>query len=349
MRQTSPDRRRAAVVAAIVGALALGIATATPAAADTIGAGEASAFGGTISAGGQEVVPPTPTASATLPGDASDTTVDIPAEPVAVSGTLNADAAVHAASDLDSALDVATQEVAGPYNAVATGSIEEADVLVDVVGEGVSLLSADAIRAEAVGVCVGGEVQYSATSEIVNLDVGGQDIPLNAPLEQILDAVGDVLEQTTLEQVVDIERNVVTELEDGIAVDALVVTVLAVAGDPVAEVRLGHAEVSGLACGAAPECSDGVDNDDPEDELADEADPGCHTDGNVDNPDSYDPTSNSELDGPTAEEDGATPTTTPAVRAQLPATGGDAAATAGVAAAMAAAALGVVALRRRLG
>ncbi|HAS10722.1 MAG TPA: hypothetical protein DCS55_09445 [Acidimicrobiaceae bacterium] len=339
------------MVATLLGALALVVATATPAAADTIGAGDASAFGGTISAGGQEVAPPTPTASATLPGDASDTTVDIPAEPVAVSGTLNADAAVHAASDLDSALDVATQEVAGPYNAVATGSIEEADVLVDVVGEGVSLLSADAIRAEAVGVCVGGAVQYSATSEIINLDVGGQDIPLNAPLEQILDAVGDVLEQTTLEQVVDIERNVVTELEDGIAVDALVVTVLAVAGDPVAEVRLGHAEVSGLACGAAPECSDGVDNDDPEDELADEADPGCHTDGNADNPDSYDPTSDSELDGgENVEDDGTRDTTTAvAVQAQLPSTGGNAAATAGLAGAMAAAALGVVALRRRLG
>ncbi|MCC6199094.1 hypothetical protein IT401_02695, partial [Candidatus Nomurabacteria bacterium] len=37
------------------------------------------------------------------------------------------------------------------------------------------------------------------------------------------------------------------------------------------------------------ECSDNVDNTDTEDEFADEVDPGCHTDGNVNNPLSYDP------------------------------------------------------------
>lgn len=339
-------RRAAAPAAVLTAAFALLVTAAAPASADTIGAGEASAFGGTIGVAGQEVVPPTPTASATLPGDASDTTVDIPAEPVAVSGTLNADAAVHAASDLDSALEVNAQAVTGPYNAVATGSIEEADVLVDVVGEGVSLLSADAIRAEAVGVCVGGEVQYSAASEIVNLDVGGQDIPLNAPLEQILDAVGDVLEQTTLNQVVDIQRNVVTELEDGIAVDALVVTVLAVAGDPVAQVRLGHAEVSGLACGEAPQCSDGADNDG--DGVSDADDPGCHTDGDATNPETYDPADDDEADaaGPAVSPVADTPGPS---ADRLPVTGGDAASTAGLAAVMAAGALGIVALRRSLG
>ena len=33
------------------------------------------------------------------------------------------------------------------------------------------------------------------------------------------------------------------------------------------------------------QCSDGIDND--QDKLIDEKDPGCHSDGNVDNPDSY--------------------------------------------------------------
>lgn len=343
MHHAHARRRHIALAGTLVASFGLVAAGAMPAGADPIGAGSASAHGATISVAGQEVVPPTPTATATLPGDASETTVDIPADPVAVSGTLNAAAAVHAASDLPSALDVASQEVAGPYNAVATGSIEEAGVLLDVVGEGVSLLSADVIRAEAIGVCVDGAVQYAATSEIINLDVGGEDIPLNAPLEQILDAVGDLLEQTTLDQVVDIERDVVTELEDGIAVDALVVTVLAAAGDPVAQVRLGHAEVSGLSCGAVAQCADGLDNDG--DGVADAADPGCHTDNDADNPDSYDPDDDDETD---VVEDTALPGA-PAARAQLPSTGGDAAATAGLAAAMAAGALGVVALRRRLG
>ena len=80
--------------------------------------------------------------------------------------------------------------------------------------------------------------------------------------------------------------------------DALRVTVLAAAGaTPLGTVVLGHAEVKGVTCGPQTQCSDGVDNADPEDTLADAADPGCHTDGNADNPDSYDPTDDDETDG----------------------------------------------------
>jgi len=45
-----------------------------------------------------------------------------------------------------------------------------------------------------------------------------------------------------------------------------------------------------------PQCSDGVDNDDSEDTLADELDPGCHTDGNASNSESYDANDNNETD-----------------------------------------------------
>jgi len=44
----------------------------------------------------------------------------------------------------------------------------------------------------------------------------------------------------------------------------------------------------------SPQCSDGFDND--EDGLIDSADPGCHTDGNPNNPDSYNPEDNNEGD-----------------------------------------------------
>jgi LPXTG-motif cell wall-anchored protein len=347
MNTTMRHRGRALAASAAITALALGAVMATPAGADTVGAGEASAFGATISLGGQEVVPPTPLAEATLPGDASETVVDIPAEPLAVSGTLHASASVHAASDIASELEVVTQAVEGPYNASAVGLIEGAEVLIDAVADDVSLVMADVIRAEAVAVCTGDTVHYAANSEIVSLQIGGEDVPLNEPLTQILDGLNDVLEQSGLNQVVDIQRNVVTELDDGIAVDALVVTVLAAAGaTPLGEVRLGHAEVSGVACGAAPQCSDGVDNDDPEDSLADADDPGCHTDGDATNPDSYDPTDDSELDAPAqlpASGDAAAP-----VAQQLPSTGGDAATTAGLAGVLGAGALGLLALRRRL-
>lgn len=43
------------------------------------------------------------------------------------------------------------------------------------------------------------------------------------------------------------------------------------------------------------ECADNRDNDG--DGVIDERDPGCHTDGNPNNPDSYDPTDDSEADG----------------------------------------------------
>ncbi len=51
-----------------------------------------------------------------------------------------------------------------------------------------------------------------------------------------------------------------------------------------------------------PACSDESDND--EDSLSDSNDPGCHTDGNVNNPESYDPEDNSESNSATQCSDG---------------------------------------------
>jgi hypothetical protein len=52
---------------------------------------------------------------------------------------------------------------------------------------------------------------------------------------------------------------------------------------------------SGNGGNGKPECSDNIDNDG--DNLIDEADPGCHTDGNAHNPSSYNPNDNSEANG----------------------------------------------------
>jgi hypothetical protein len=49
------------------------------------------------------------------------------------------------------------------------------------------------------------------------------------------------------------------------------------------------------------QCSDDLDNDG--DDLIDEEDPGCHSDGNPDNPDSYVPTDDDEYNGPVNEGD----------------------------------------------
>ena len=283
------------IIPAVVAVLVASLLAAPSAGADPAKAGSASAYGAKIDLTDQNVITE-PVAESTLAEeDVTATTVDVPASPLAVSGTLTASAAVHQASDLASELLVNQQATPGPYNARGFGEIEGAQVLLDTVGEGIPLLRADAVRAEAVAVCVGDTVTYSGQSEIVNLDIGGEDVPLNAPLEQIIDALNDVLEQSGLNQVVNVERNVVTQSATGAAVDALRVTVLAAAGDvPLGTVVLGHAEVADVACGAATQCSDTQDNDG--DGRIDAEDPGCHTDGDAANPDSYDPADDDESD-----------------------------------------------------
>jgi hypothetical protein len=215
-----------------------------------------------VTAGGSEVVPPTPLASVTAVGDDAEVLVNIPAEPVAVSGTLDVSAAVHTNGDLASLLTVETQPAAGPYNARAVSLIEGLDVLLDAGGPDVSLLTAAVVRSEAAAVCAGTTVTYTGNSEIVDLRVAGTSIPLNGPVQDLIDAISGVLQQTGLNAVVDVQRNVVNATADGVSVDALVVTVLAAAGaDPLARVVIGHAEASGVTCGPLPECSDTVDND----------------------------------------------------------------------------------------
>jgi LPXTG-motif cell wall-anchored protein len=344
MTRTTPGATRLGLGATVLAALTMVVATAGPAAADPVGAGEASAFGGQVQLTDQDVVPPTALAESDLASeDASASAVEVPADPLTVVGVLNGSAAVHPDADLDSLLTEVEQEVAGPYNARAVGSVTEAEVLIDAAGEGVPLLTASLIRAEAVGVCRGGAVEYSANSEVLELKLGDQSIPLNGPLTDIITGINTVLAETTLNQVVNIEQNRVTPMDDGLAVDALVIEVLVAAGPPaVATITLGHAEVGGLACGDAPQCSDGTDNDG--DGLVDADDPGCHTDGDANNPDSYDPLDDDETDAalPGAPADAA------AAQPTLPATGGDSTSALALAGLLGAGSLGMVALRRRL-
>jgi hypothetical protein len=53
-----------------------------------------------------------------------------------------------------------------------------------------------------------------------------------------------------------------------------------------------------------PQCNDDTDNGDTEDSLVDELDPGCHSDGNVNNPNSYDPNDNNETNESAVCSDG---------------------------------------------
>jgi hypothetical protein len=275
----------------------------------------ASAFGATVQVSGTDVVPPTPAVSvATPPGDATETVVDLPVSPVVVSGTLTATANAHNLANVASGLTVVQQAVPGPYRGRGFAEIEGADVLLDTVAPDVSLVSAAAIRAEAAVVC-GATPTYTANSEIIDLAVGGTDVPLNAPVQDLIDAISGALTDSGLNAVADVQRNVVTPIAGGgISVDALVVTVLSALGDtPLAQVRLAHAEVTAAACTPVPQCSDGVDNDN--DAKIDTADPGCHSDGNAANAGTYVPSDDDERDVAAAVE---------ARRAILPRTGASA-------------------------
>jgi len=280
-------------------AVALTVGGLTPlrpsaASADTATAAVAQGYGANANLGGTPLINKAGLATATLPpgGDAGpNQLLLLPVAPVAISGTGVGTANAHAPADLQSRLTVTTEAVTGPYNARAVGLTEGLGVLVGVPpAVGIPLVSAAAVRGEAVGVCRAGRAEYSANSEAVDLRIGGQPVGLNTPVQQLIDALDMLLQP--LNEVADIKRNEVAVTATGAAVNALHVTVLGGIGvpatTPLLDLTVGHAQVGGLTCPPpVPQCSDGVDNDG--DGLIDAKDPGCQ-DANG----KYDPNKNDE-------------------------------------------------------
>ncbi|MEJ7845700.1 MAG: LPXTG cell wall anchor domain-containing protein, partial [Acidimicrobiales bacterium] len=192
----------------------------------------------------------------------------------------------HVESDLPSTLTQQSQQFAGPYNARGVGFTENLGLVLNAGTEEVpvevGLLTATAVRGEAVGVCVNGTPRYSAQSEIIDLRVADTDVGLNDPLTDLIGTISDAL--APIASVVTIEQNVVNVTADGATVDALRVTALGLTDEPLLDLVVGHAEVGGLVCAAAnvPECSDGADNDG--DGGIDAQDPGCLTPDGVFDP-----------------------------------------------------------------
>ncbi|MEX2294116.1 MAG: hypothetical protein WD691_10060 [Acidimicrobiales bacterium] len=266
-----------------------GLQTAEAKASD----GSAYAFGAKADLLGTNLIPPTPEAiQDEAAADETDATlIGIPASPLLINGTLVARTII--GPEVPSELTVASQSMEGPYSARAIGQIEDLSVLIETAVPGGMLVSADAVRAEAVascsGVADGDEANYSAASEVVDLRIAG-DESLTGPLNDLVKQLTDALNTSPLVDVLEVQLNVLsTPAGGGAAVDAIVITVLkAIAGTapgPLAQITLGHAEVGPTTCGGglpsanAPECSDGKDNADTEDTLADEDDPGCFNKG----------------------------------------------------------------------
>jgi len=327
-------RLAACAVALSVGGLSpLGL---SPAAADTAASAVTSGYGLNLDLAGTPAIDKAGLATSTLPpgGNFADELFLAPVEPVILSGTARGMAATNAESVLLSELEQVTQAVPGPYNAVGVGLVEDLGVLLNVAGDiNQALVSASAVRGEAVGVCRNGAAVYSANSEVADLNVGGMDVGVNNPVTDLLGTVNSALAGL---QVIEIKLNEVNVTATGATVTALHVTVLgALAGvpiagqDPVADIIVGHAEVGGLQCAPRPQCSDTTDNDG--DGQIDANDPGCINNG------VYDPNDDDERN--------TLPRTT--ATGPLPRTGGDSSTTLPMAGGFAALALGALALRRR--
>ncbi len=329
-------RLAACAVALTVGGLTpVGL---SPAAADPASTAAASAYGLNLDAAGATVVDEAGLAESTLPpgGNVLSDLVNVPAASLLETGAARGNATTSATSNLASLLDERVQPVPGPYNARAVGQVDDLGVVLDLDGPDLdllelALLSADAVRAEAVGVCRSGQALYSGQSEVVNLESNNQPLGLDEPITDLIDTINGII-AVPLEQVVTIDRNVVTPFAGGIAVDALVVTVLPLGGgDPLVEIRVGHAQVGGLQCGRIPQCSDKQDNDG--DGKIDDQDPGCLNDQGV-----FDPNDDDETDRlPATQADTG--------GGELPRTGGDS--TAPLAGGLVVLALGALTLRRR--
>ena len=315
----------------------------SPAAADTAAAGRASGYGANVNLAGSPLIDRAGLAEIALPPggvDGPNELILLPVAPVAVSGTAVGLAGASAASTLTSTLEQSQQTVAGPYNVVGVGLTEGLDVLAGVPNPvpglpdiGVSLVNADVVRGEAVGVCRAGRAEYSATSEAVNLEIGGQPVLPDASIEDLVDTLDQLLQP--LGFLVDIQREEIVQLPNGgIAVNALHVTVLGGIGvpatTPVLDLVVGHAEVGGLQCGPTPQCSDTQDNDG--DGVIDANDPGCINNG------VHDPNEHAERNQLPR---------TAAVQNELPRTGGDLTATLPISIGLSVLAFAALALRRR--
>ncbi len=153
--------------------------------------------------------------------------------------------------------------------------------------------------------------QVDRESRVIQLGREGVGVPLPAA------GCGDGTPDTVVE--IPLVVTIVCNADDvaGAAVvrDALDVFVLNTGENSLLRESTASSEAltvapAGAETGGGPQCSDGVDNDG--DGVIDAADPGCHTDGNPNNPASFDPNDNSEADGggPTrgaGDENGGTP------------------------------------------
>ncbi len=178
-----------------------------------------------------------------------------------------------------------------PTQSTAFGSVNNS-----VANVGAVTLRADVVQANAAATCgANGQVALTGSSQTTGLVARVLGLPVNVPINPA--------PNTTLINVLGVKvvLNEQSTVNGEKTVRAIHISAPASGIDVViAEAR---ADFHGNPCASPPvtQCNDGIDNTDPEDSLIDAADPGCHTDGNPNNPGSYDPTDDNETNPPVTQ------------------------------------------------
>lgn len=276
-------------------ALAIGsfvVIGGTSALGDTVDSAESNAYG--VQLLGPVPIDAMPSVSATIEsGRTTDTLVEIPADPLATSFTASVTADAERESVLESVLqgvmETADASVPNEWNATGHAVTEDLQAVTD-------LVMADVVESESVAACEGNTTTFGSAARIVNLVVSGTSIvlPEPAPNQVLVDQAG--IRVIFWETNWDPATGGTTDGSSTVFTNGIHVTA------PLGiDLIVSHSEATAACAAAQPpaddnECEDGVDNDDPEDTLADADDPGCHTDGDPNNASSYDPDDDNESD-----------------------------------------------------
>ena len=142
--------------------------------------------------------------------------------------------------------------------------------------------------------CKGKDAVTTNASQVIQLGNTGIPLPASGCADGTPDTVVDI---PLLARIVCNADDVVGAAAVREALDVFVLN--AGATSLLKETTAATEAVSVAPKGAetGPQCSDGIDNDG--DGVIDIADPGCHSDGNANNPASFDPSDPSEADAPT--------------------------------------------------
>ncbi len=277
-----------------------------PAYAQQLVTTNARAFGASIDLLGSNLLPPTPNVTAGPgPGTGSNNLLTVPLGTLVSAGAASAKARTTLNPEITPELPAANIRVFQPagaprpaaFNAQAYARVTGAVIAAQPGSEGElppavnalfglgNILSADLIHSEALVGCVGASTVVAGGSQLAGVTLLGLDLTnlLDGTLNQVV-PIGDTALGLLGGSLI---ANETVQTTNGVAINALHLNV-----PNLLDVTLAHAEVSGAQCREAPECSDGIDNDG--DGRIDIADPECHTDGNPDNPQSYDPNDDSE-------------------------------------------------------